>query len=500
MASDFSLANVSETPPANTPVTRPVRLRWFQFRLRTLFVLVTVCAFLAYQGGVWWRMMIAEDAAVAALRERGVGVSNVSGPPGYVPGKQCPPSWFRSLVGRAEHFNATYVDLARIVYLEGKQVGESRQLDDAIEDARDVERENDATDRERPKSVMVWHTVYEQKTKDITPTLDDLRALSQLPHLRQISIGPGLTDDDLQYLSRCESLECIDLTPTEIRGPGLRHLQGLPHLKRLSLRCDFSDSAAWGHVAAISSLEYVSPPFRDDELRQMKGMSNLRSLDLSHGKFSDFGLEVVGTMSSLSSLKLSNQPISNRYLSMLSQLLQLESLDLDGTPISDEGLRAIENLPKLTHLNISQTAITDQGLASVGKAVNLQWLDMSSTRFTDKGIVNLNSLKKLEHLKMINWKVRGTSLRHLETLPLKYLEVFDTDVELDLDAIQNIAKITTLEELSLCAPNVSTENLIPLQRLPALKKLHLRIDKRTRDRTSLEYRRLTSMFPKVQID
>lgn len=86
------------------------------------------------------------------------------------------------------------------------------------------------------------------------------------------------------------------------------------------------------------------PPVRDDELRQVEGLTNLRKLGLYGSNVSDKGVETIATLETLRELELSQTQISDKGLETLSTLPNLEKLFIRniGDKVTDDGVKAFQ--------------------------------------------------------------------------------------------------------------------------------------------------------------
>ena len=91
---------------------------------------------------------------------------------------------------------------------------------------------------------------------------------------------------------------------------------------------------AEGYAIALDQLDHMT----DADLEHLKGLSQLRSLDLSGTQITDAGLE------------------------HLSELTQLHVLILWNTAVTDAGLKHLKRLPALRTLGLRGTRITDAGV------------------------------------------------------------------------------------------------------------------------------------------
>jgi len=138
-----------------------------------------------------------------------------------------------------------------------------------------------------------------------------------------------------------------------IKNDDLVHLKGVPDLKRLEL---------------------IGTGVTDDGLAHIKGLTKLESLDLGYAKVTDAGLAHLKELKELKHLTLSGSSlakvaIKGEGLAHLKGLSKLEFLDLDFTELTDEGLAHLKDLKELKKLSLSSTKVTDTGVADLKKAL-----------------------------------------------------------------------------------------------------------------------------------
>ena len=176
---------------------KPKRRR-FQYSLRTLLVVVTLCAIPCSWLGVKIRQAKREREAAAALEKLGA-MLYWTGPSG--------PKWLRSMLGD---------DLFTRV--------ESANFFGA-----------DATDA-------------------------DLANLKTLNQLHELSFdNTRITDAGLEYFEDLTQLQELSLTNSQITDAGLEHLRGLKQLQRLCLDYDINiTDAGMEHLKGLSQLQKLS--------------------------------------------------------------------------------------------------------------------------------------------------------------------------------------------------------------------------------------------------
>jgi hypothetical protein len=84
-------------------------------------------------------------------------------------------------------------------------------------------------------------------------------------------------------------------------------------------------------------------------------------------------------------LQMANPDVDDRVLDNLKGLDQLRELDLNGTGITDEGLAIVAALPQLKTLRIARTKVTDEGFRShLFSKESLTHLDLTGTQVKGK--------------------------------------------------------------------------------------------------------------------
>ena len=181
------------------------RRRWFQYSLRTLFVLLTVlCVWLA----VTVNRARKQREAVAAIEELGGVVYydfQVDNSRGLLRAKLPGPKWLRELVGDEYFVSVHFVDLG------------NTQVTDA--------------------------------------QLEHLKGLSNLQAL--VLDRTQVTDAGLEHLKGLTNLQTLSLRNCRITGAGLEHLKGLTNLQSLNLRDTRITDAGLVHLKGLTNLEWL---------------------------------------------------------------------------------------------------------------------------------------------------------------------------------------------------------------------------------------------------
>jgi Leucine-rich repeat (LRR) protein len=380
-----AFALVRRLRATSSPAVREPRDRWFQFTLGSLLAF-TLIASVAL--AIWVRGPIKRRQTLAVI-ERGGG--------GRVRYASRAPEWICDLLG----------DTVRGVFDEVEEI--------------DLNRATDA----------------------------DVARIAIFEHLRSVSLSGDFTDEAMNALARCRSLEQLSLSSPSISNQGLAKLASLPRLRHLSLPAPADDdilraigtlrqleqldmlgrrtgsrglttAAGWPQLGKLKNLQELalhSIAVDDQDLAFLEQLTRLRRLNLSLTKFSDAGVAHLQPLKELESLTIieSNAPtFRGTGLAELSSLGQLRHLDLRSTAVTDKGLRAIAALSNLEALNLASDRITDSGLRHLSQLTRLRWLTLSGISVSEVGLRHLESLPRLETVYYDNTKITAAGIARLE--------------------------------------------------------------------------------------
>lgn len=122
-------------------------------------------------------------------------------------------------------------------------------------------------------------------------SMETLSKLKPLESLNLMGNSKGFTDEGLEALARLEHLEFLNLEGNSlIKGPGLRHLVQLKHLRELDLgrisRDSGIENSGFDHLAKMASLKKLSlrhcEKFSPESLDKLTGLKNLEAIDFSY--------------------------------------------------------------------------------------------------------------------------------------------------------------------------------------------------------------------------
>ena len=152
----------------------------------------------------------------------------------------------------------------------------------------------------------------------------------------------------------------------------------------------------------------------DADMEHLKGMTNLRKLDLKFTDVTDAGLVHLKGLTKLQTLNLYGTKITDAGLEHLKGLTGLQTLNLGGTKITDAGMVHLKGL-QLTSLVIPNDAKTDLGLKHYLAALETHTrISLENWRITDAGLVHLKGLTKLKTLYLNDTQVTDPGVAELQ--------------------------------------------------------------------------------------
>lgn len=286
----------------------------------------------------------------------------------------------------------------------------------------------------------------------------DVARLVVFEHLKSVSLSGPFTDNAMETVARCRSLEHIGLHSPGVTSKGLAELAKLPRLRSLWLPVPADDAAlqtigelsqlerleisagggivtrgpmtadGWSRLGKLKSLQELTfhrVAVDDRDLAFLEHLPRLRRLWLVDTRFSDAGATHLRGLRELETLRV-NELTPGRFrgasLGELKSLSQLRHLDVAGTALNDQGLATIGSLTNLESLNLGGAVrITDAGLKHLASLTRLRWITLAGTSISDAGLRHLESLPRLEGVHYVGTKITPAAITRLEQKRQKFL-------------------------------------------------------------------------------
>jgi len=304
------------------------------------------------------------------------------------------------------------------------------------------------------------------------------------------------TDETIRSLPLTKELEEISLDRCAITDESLRILAASSTIKRLRIpRTKVTDRGV-AELARMSQLELLD---LTDCLITSEGIGRLQSLpklkNLSLSGVGDREVEKIGQLPTLAALSLQNVSITEGGYRPLSNLKRLKEFSLIKAASADGALVALADAKELAKLRIKSTKIRSETWETVKDGFrNVLSLDLGETTTDDQAIAWISPFPKLEDLNLLRTPITRVGIQSLSAKRLKKLNVDDCS-GVDDSAVDEIAKIKSLEFLHVGKTKITDAGLAKLTRLESLKDLILN-DTQVSDEA---IRKLQQSLPMVKI-
>jgi hypothetical protein len=222
------------------------------------------------------------------------------------------------------------------------------------------------------------------------------RCLAEMPGLESIRGMAYLSADGVKALASLPNLKCLDIALKD-------HHQG------------YDGPTGLSHLSKAKMLEEIrlsgGRSLSDADVAELEPAVNLRKLFIGFSDMTDRGMISIGKLRRLERLSLSTYnatAMTKRGLNELKGLTNLRTLDMSvlskqptGRPVIDEIPLALSALTKLKTLALSGVALQDADLVSLKDMSELEWLTLNGS-FTENGLWHMRNLNSLKLLRIDN--------------------------------------------------------------------------------------------------
>lgn len=172
-----------------------------------------------------------------------------------------------------------------------------------------------------------------------------------------------VSTEELTAMASIKTLESISLDCCKFTGSDLKKLSTLPNL---------------------TSIQLTDSTIDDNGAKGLSTIKTLTTLKIRGNQFSDAGMKSICNLTNLTSLNLAKNiddrqggkapTITDAGVAWLKGMKQIKSLNLSGNQITDGSLKTILALKTLERLNLSDTKLTAAGEAKVKEALPDCWV------------------------------------------------------------------------------------------------------------------------------
>lgn len=379
--------------------------RWFQFKLRSLVVLILMLSLvLGYWGNARRRAQRQWDA-VQAIREVGGRVNINSGSKvdpfredsltSELPtwqkwiGIACPPPIGASV--------PRHPGIGKEIMLHLRQLP---QLNDISLSGDWIDDES----MEVLSGLPNLDGLYIESNQ-----ISDVGALSlaKTKHLKDlILVGDQLTDRGMAVVAQLPELSFLRWVSPRSTGEGFVHLRNHPRLSAMTISGNLASDVGFEHLSSCAKLEQIA--IDGPNTLTSRGIGALSRLKLKQLIFmrSPLSNDAVAAISDLSLEMLwLTGPLSVEDLAHLSSLVSLRELSLDDCNLTSEGLKKLVPLKQLFRLSVRMAGLGDEDMEILAMFPNLEGINLANSAVTDVGLMKLAGMKQL---RMVEFK--GTKI------------------------------------------------------------------------------------------
>ncbi len=230
-------------------------------------------------------------------------------------------------------------------------------------------------------------------------------------------------------------------------------------------------------------------------------------------KLGEAEFKQIGQLKSLKTLTLygSCKGLTDETLVHLANLTALEELGTDGIQVTDGGLKHLAALPNLRSAAFFHIAFPDKGFTGAGFAAfktlpKLERLTVAGTPFNDAGMAAVAQLTQLKEFRTWHTFQTQTGNAHLLKLTglrslmlgqrLRQYSGKPNALSIDDTTLATLAKMKSLETLTLDEVRLTRAGLAQIKALAQLKKLILQ----RADISEADIAKLRADLPSVTID
>jgi len=269
----------------------------------------------------------------------------------------------------------------------------------------------------------------------------------------------------------------VSLRGTWVGDSDLKQLGGLPDLKTLDLSLSHISDQGMQELKDLPGITelnlYFAEYVTDEGIAALKGWKKLNKLNLHGTKVGDTGLEHIAGIATLESLDVGSTLMTDVGLERLTNLTNLKRLTMGGNELGDAGLQALRQLPGLVYLDLSGRQGTDKNvwtiaMADAGLEAVLTLKHLKELRFSCSFIGVGIEGKKLGEVSLLSvtpkWLERMRSLSELEKLKVQGCN------RIDDASVTSLTAMPALREVDLQGTSVTEKGAAALRAAnPAVK-------------------------------
>ncbi|HEX2476670.1 MAG TPA: hypothetical protein VHK01_18095 [Lacipirellulaceae bacterium] len=272
----------------------------------------------------------------------------------------------------------------------------------------------------------------------------------------------------------------VDLGAAEIRPADMLTFSRSPQSVIASIQADLTEFGLQPEAAGAIHLPAKHLTLADDE--DLRRLVSANSLSASGTVFPVKGLEFISKLKKLESVSIEEGQTGNlrdNDLRWLAELPQLKKLELHSPNLTDAGIARFARTPQLTSLTLGGNGFTNDLFAAFREAHNLESITVNGNKLTPELVASLRGLRGLRQIELNLWyrgeggEPEATLSESTESKEMRWIlgrppkEVVDATSE----SLQHLAAIPNLQHLTLRGNLMVADALMPITRLTGLEWL-----------------------------
>ncbi len=226
---------------------------------------------------------------------------------------------------------------------------------------------------------LAFGVEFTPKTAKVLASFDNLQMLTLS--------GSTINDEGVKELTKMKNLKDIDLAVTKVTGVGVAQLASVKSLEFVGASLCKLNDAELKELVTLPKLQGLNLGWgnlTDDGLKVLP--STLKVLNLGNTGMTDKALKEIARSKGMQQLVLGSL-VSE--LADIKGLTQLRYLNVNDSQVGDAALKDLAGMTELEFLGLRGTKVTDAGLKDVAEHKKLKELYIGGTKTTDAGIAEL---------------------------------------------------------------------------------------------------------------
>lgn len=211
-----------------------------------------------------------------------------------------------------------------------------------------------------------------RNAREANLTVDDFTQLGQMQELRHLRLPACTTDEMLQQLTSCLSLNQVMLQGTRVTPEGLSALSQLPSPLDALVVTDTPVTATALEAVdwcRLKTLSFARSDIAPEVWQQLQSAERLEVLDLKSVSLTPDELTLLCSMPGLTTVNLDNCGLRDEDLKSFTESPGFERLYLNDNKLTDRCVPILSGMTGLKILSVQDNSITASGLQQLREAL-----------------------------------------------------------------------------------------------------------------------------------